>query len=137
MNAVPGKTILMVDIRGINENSIKRIAEEMENSVKEICEKRQIKYQIKVADKKSPVLLDKKMQNDLCESAKRLGLSHRIMPSGAGHDAMSFANICPTCMIFVPCKDGISHNILEHAEIDDIVNGTKVIFDYLKNNPAC
>ena len=49
------------------------------------------------------------------------------MPSGAGHDSMHWANYAPTGMIFIPCKDGISHNPAETAAIEDIVTGTTIL----------
>jgi N-carbamoyl-L-amino-acid hydrolase len=49
------------------------------------------------------------------------------MPSGAGHDAQMFAPNCPTAMIFVPSKDGISHNIREHTDAADIQAGANVL----------
>jgi acetylornithine deacetylase/succinyl-diaminopimelate desuccinylase-like protein len=53
---------------------------------------------------------------DAVESAtKALGYSHRRITSGAGHDACNLANVVPSAMIFVPCKDGVSHNELEDA----------------------
>lgn len=51
---------------------------------------------------------------DLVEAiVKKQGLSHRRMPSGAGHDAQMFAPNCPVAMIFIPSRDGVSHNVDE------------------------
>ena len=49
------------------------------------------------------------------------------MISGAGHDAKYLAQICPTAMIFVPCKDGISHNEIEEATPEDVAAGCDVL----------
>ena len=48
-------------------------------------------------------------------AAKSLGYSHRRITSGAGHDACNLNTVMPAAMVFVPCKDGISHNELEDA----------------------
>jgi N-carbamoyl-L-amino-acid hydrolase len=48
-------------------------------------------------------------------------------PSGAGHDAMYLARLCPAGMIFVPCRDGISHNEAESATPADLAAGTRVL----------
>jgi N-carbamoyl-L-amino-acid hydrolase len=53
-------------------------------------------------------------------SADRLGLSSIDMISGAGHDAVYLARVAPTAMVFVPCKDSISHNEIEDARMDDL-----------------
>ena len=49
------------------------------------------------------------------------------MFSGAGHDACKIAEIAPTAMIFVPCKDGVSHTEREEASPDDLTAGTQVL----------
>jgi N-carbamoyl-L-amino-acid hydrolase len=49
------------------------------------------------------------------------------MPSGAGHDSRYLHYWCPTGMIFIPCKDGISHNEAESAAKEDIAVGTRVL----------
>ena len=49
--------------------------------------------------------------------------------SGATHDAKYLAKVCPTGMIFVPCKDGISHSESEMAKAEDLIAGANVIFD--------
>jgi N-carbamoyl-L-amino-acid hydrolase len=49
------------------------------------------------------------------------------MPSGAGHDAQMLARICPTAMVFIPSVGGLSHNIAEFSEADDIEAGANVL----------
>ncbi len=60
-------------------------------------------------------------------AAGALGLRHRRMPSGAFHDAQFVAPICPSGMIFVPCRKGISHNPAEYAEPGWLAAGTRVL----------
>jgi N-carbamoyl-L-amino-acid hydrolase len=59
--------------------------------------------------------------------AARLGLAHRDIVSGAGHDAVYMARVAPTAMIFVPCEDGISHNEIENAKPADLEAGCNVL----------
>ena len=61
----------------------------------------------------------------------RLGLPHMDLPSGAGHDAMHIATLCPAGMIFVPCERGISHNEAENATPADLAAGARVLADTL------
>lgn len=72
------------------------------------------------------------LQQKLLHAAKELKIPHRSMISGAGHDAMSFAHICDTAMVFIPCAKGISHNKKEFTTIESICDGAKVIYEYLK-----
>ena len=64
-------------------------------------------------------------------AAGSLGISCRNMPSGAGHDAMAFAPLFPTGMVFIPCEKGISHNPLESAALESILDGADVLWAYL------
>ena len=61
------------------------------------------------------------------KAAERLGYPHMELVSGAGHDAIYLASVCPAGMIFVPCKDGISHNEIEDAKASDLAAGCNVL----------
>jgi beta-ureidopropionase / N-carbamoyl-L-amino-acid hydrolase len=63
------------------------------------------------------------------EAAERRGVPHRDILSQAGHDAYYVSRIAPTAMIFTPCRDGISHNEAEHAELDYTSPGVNVLLD--------
>ena len=67
----------------------------------------------------------------LCGSAKQpaqaLGVAHKDILSQAGHDAYYVSRLAPTAMIFTPCRDGISHNEAEHAELDYTSPGVDVL----------
>lgn len=132
MNVVPGEVIMGVDIRGVDTNSLDRIENRIKNACKKICSKRKITYFRQKTSDIPPINMDHDMQNKLMEAAKRLKISSRYMMSGAGHDAMSFAAICDTAMVFIPCYKGISHNKNEFAKIESLCDGTKVIYEYLK-----
>lgn len=64
--------------------------------------------------------------------ARALKLPNMDMPSGAGHDAMHIATLCPAGMIFVPCERGISHNEAENATPQDLAAGTRVLVEVLE-----
>jgi beta-ureidopropionase / N-carbamoyl-L-amino-acid hydrolase len=61
--------------------------------------------------------------------AETLGLAHRDIISGAGHDAVHLSTVTPTAMIFVPCKDGLSHNEAESATIEHCAAGAQVLLE--------
>ena len=63
--------------------------------------------------------------------ADALALANMDMPSGAGHDAMHIARLCPAGMIFVPCERGISHNEIENATPADLAAGARVLVEVL------
>lgn len=131
-NVVPGRVKMGLDIRGVEKDSIDRIDDEIVEFVDEVCKKRNLKYELDNISKAIPVKLDENLKNELSEVATKLGIEHKIMNSGAGHDAMKFWDIAPTGMVFIPCKDGVSHNKAEEIEYEDIILGSKIIFEELK-----
>ena len=66
-------------------------------------------------------------------SANSLGLSNNIMDSGAGHDTAQLSRVVPAAMIFIPCKDGLSHCPDEYADAYDISKGTAVLYKMVEN----
>ena len=131
-NVVPGRVKMGLDIRGVDKDSIDRIDDEIVKFVDEVCKKRDLNYELDNISKAIPVKLDEELKNELSEIATKLGIEHKIMNSGAGHDAMKFWDIAPTGMLFIPCRDGVSHNKAEDIDYEDIILGSKIIFEELK-----
>ena len=131
-NVVPGRVKMGLDIRGVEKDSIDRIDDEIVKFVDEVCKKRNLNYELDNISKAIPVKLDENLKNELSEIATKLGIEHKIMNSGAGHDAMKFWDIAPTGMLFIPCRDGVSHNKAEEIDHEDIILGSKIIFEELK-----
>lgn len=76
-----------------------------------------------------PVKCSENLINCLKQSCKELEIDAPIIVSGAGHDAMFLAEITEIGMVFVRCRNGISHSPKEWAEIDDILIGTKILYE--------
>ena len=131
-NVVPGKVKMGIDIRGIETESIKRVDKKITEYIDEVCRKRGLDYSLVPISKDIPVKLDEKLRDDMKNTADFLGIKNMVMNSGAGHDAMKFADIAPAGMVFIPCKDGVSHNKDEEIDVEDIVLGSRVIFEQLK-----
>ena len=74
-----------------------------------------------------PTPFDKECVNAIRSSAKRGKYNYKDIVSGAGHDAVYMAGIVPTGMIFIPCEDGISHNEIENATVEDCAAGCQVL----------
>ena len=79
----------------------------------------------------APTDFDRRVIDLVRAKAQALGLSNMDMPSGAGHDAMHIARLCPAGMIFVPCERGISHNEIENATPADLAAGARVLVEVL------
>ena len=72
-------------------------------------------------------IFDNELISIIRGNATALGYSHRDLASQAGHDAYFLAHVCPTAMIFTPCKDGITHNNAEYASLEDLEPGFNVL----------
>jgi N-carbamoyl-L-amino-acid hydrolase len=132
MNVIPGEVQIGVDMRGIDSASLDRMESRLKAVCKRVCEKRKLKYFREKISDIPPIGMSPELQQKLLKSAKELRIPHRQMISGAGHDAMSFTNICDSAMVFIPCLKGISHNKKEFTSIDSICDGAMVIYNYMK-----
>lgn len=131
-NVVPGMVKMGIDIRGVDCDSILRVDEGIRNYIEEKCNLRKLDYELILVSKGKPVLLDKNLIKELEDTANSLGIKYLVMNSGAGHDAMKFWDIAPTGMIFIPCKDGVSHSAAEEINFEDIILGSKILYEQLK-----
>lgn len=131
INAIPGTTSLRIDLRGIHSESLVNMDRLLKKQVDDICHRRGVSYQLTCIGKMEPCHMNSTLVEQLCCSADTEGLSFRRMPSGAGHDALSFVHLCPTAMVFIPCKDGISHNIAEYTSPEQIEAGIQVLVRFL------
>ena len=127
MNVIPGEVELWVDLRGIDKESIQRTFQEIKDSTNAICQERDNSAKIEMLSATDPVAVDPHIMKILSWAAEEAGASYRVMPSGAGHDAMYMAELAPTGMIFIPCKGGISHNPDEYSTPEQIDVGIQVL----------
>lgn len=127
INVVANKARLTVDLRNPDDEHLKKAEAELDRFVRKLAEKEHIDIHSKTLARFEPVVFDPALVDLIESSAKNLDLSVRRMFSGAGHDAQMMARICPTAMIFVPSKDGVSHSIHEYTEPSDIEAGTNVL----------
>ena len=131
LNVVPGAAELGIDLRGSRLDSLDRMEQDTLSAAREICQRRNISLTESKLSELDPVSMDPSLQQGLMAAADRLGISCRNMPSGAGHDAMAFAPLFPTGMVFIPCEKGISHNPMESTSLRSILDGADVLWAYL------
>ena len=128
LNVIPGSVRMGIDIRDIDQENLEKAALLIEKSIEEIAQKRGLIYTLKELTHDTPVSLDKKIIETLKREAHRINIPTLELPSGAGHDAMHMPYVAThTGMVFVPCKEGISHNIAEEVNMDDVICATEVI----------
>ena len=132
LNVVPGEARLGVDLRDIDKASLEELNLELRNFVGELSHELKFSYEIRELSSDEPVKLSKHAINLLEDEAKKLGIKTLTLPSGAGHDAMNLTKLASSVgMLFIPCVDGISHNIAEAINFKDAVFATKILTNAL------
>jgi len=126
-NVIPGDLAFTVDIRSSESATLDKLHDALQSAVAEIVVRRNVKITVEQIWRKEPTVFDTKLVDAVEAATKEIGYSHRRITSGAGHDACNLAGVVPAAMIFVPCKDGISHNELEDATQADCTAGANVL----------
>jgi N-carbamoyl-L-amino-acid hydrolase len=124
-NVIPGQVDLTVEIRSLDDAILDRAAAELA----EYAEKAGATF--KEASNKSQVMSDPSLMDAFAAASDELGLAHRTIASGAGHDAMCMAEIGPEAMLFVPSRGGVSHSPDEYTEPEHCINGARVLLGAL------
>ena len=130
-NIVPGKVTTSLGLRDMDATKIQMIFEKIQVEVRQIETVTGTKFDFKPISDSQPAPTDARFRRVIDEAAKQLGLTTKLMPSGAGHDAQEIAALCPIGMIFVPSRDGISHSPREFSRPEDITNGANVLLHTL------
>jgi beta-ureidopropionase / N-carbamoyl-L-amino-acid hydrolase len=126
-NVIPGKVTIGMELRDLDAGKIKDLFERSREAADEIGRMNGTTFHFASEDVSAPALTDKYVQGLIAVAAKRLGMSTKLMPSGAGHDAQEMANLGPMGMIFIPSVGGISHSPREFSHPGDIENGANVL----------
>ena len=128
-NTVPGRTTFTIDMR----HPVDAVLDAHEAKLKEIVAAKAAPCTsgIERVVAVPPTDFDPMVIDMVRAKTNALKLSNMDMPSGAGHDAMHIAHLCPTGMIFVPCERGISHNEIENATPQDLAAGARVLVEVL------
>jgi allantoate deiminase len=128
-NIIPESVEFTLDIRDVELERRNHIIKKIEDKIKQVSNDRRLDYEIERNVDVAPVKCSKNLVKSLKEASEQLGIEAPVMVSGAGHDAMLLAEITEIGMVFVRCKNGISHQPNEWADTDDIVIGTNVLFE--------
>ena len=126
-NVIPGEIAFTIDIRSPEAAIMDALDRDIRAAAKEIAQRRRVDITIDQIWRKPPTIFDKTLVDAVESATRELGYSNRRITSGAGHDACNLAGVVPSAMIFVPCKDGISHNELEDATQADCSAGANTL----------
>ena len=127
VNVIAREAKITVDLRNTDEALLKAAESRMAKHIDALARNEGVRIDARTLARFEPVEFDGAMVQRVAYMAQELGHSVRLMPSGAGHDAQMFAPNCPTGMIFVPSKDGISHNVREYTAPEQIQAGADIL----------
>jgi allantoate deiminase len=127
VTTVPGLVRLWVDVRDVDADVQRSTANAILVRAQEIGEARGATVTGRVISDQRPVVLEAWPRALAHEECERSGLSYRVLPSGAGHDAAVVARHAPATMVFIPCADGISHSPRESASPNDIAAAAALV----------
>jgi N-carbamoyl-L-amino-acid hydrolase len=126
-NVIPGKVILSLELRDLDDRKIARIFQQIRAEATRIGRDSGTTFSFREININTGAPTDLRIRAIVERSAKSLGLTTRRMPSGAGHDAQDMTRLGPVGMIFVPSVGGISHSPRELSRPADIENGANVL----------
>jgi N-carbamoyl-L-amino-acid hydrolase len=132
-NVVPGRCRLVVDARTTNPALTSQFVEAIEQeSVQHARVARVTRAALATLSDAPPVACHPDLRDALRQGARALGLTQTDLASGAGHDAAFMSRICPSAMLFVPCRGGKSHAPDEWSEREQIAAGAAVVLQAIK-----
>jgi N-carbamoyl-L-amino-acid hydrolase len=128
-NTVPGRVLFTIDLRHPEAAVLSRLGDQVEA----VCRAQAQDCRVVVTETlhSPPVEFDPAIRAMLRNAATRQALAHLDMVSGATHDAKYMADLCPSGMLFVPCRGGVSHNESEYAAPADLAAGTKILAEVM------
>ncbi len=126
-NVIPGEVKFSIDLRNINDELLNKMHEEILAFADKVSQETGLKIHTERVSYYPPCPFHPDCVEAVRSATAKLGYTNMDVVSGAGHDAIYAARLAPAGMIFVPCKDGISHNEIEDARADHLEAGCNVL----------
>ena len=126
-NVIPGKVGFSIDLRNASAEALDRMDDELRGFIERVRHDSGLFVGVQEVAHYPACPFDAGCVGVVRSTAGKLGYSHMSVTSGAGHDAIYVARVAPAAMIFVPCKDGISHNEIEDADPVHLEAGANVL----------
>lgn len=126
-NVIPGRVKFSIDLRNATDALVDQMADEVKAFAAKVGQEHGVDVKIEMVSSYNAIQFHDNCVDAVGRAAKKLGYSNMPAVSGAGHDAVYMAKLAPAGMIFIPCKDGISHNEIEDAKPEHITAGCNVL----------
>ena len=132
VNVISGRCQFSLDIRSEEDTLREAALAEILQKINDIAVLRNVELKIEQTHSAPAVHCDSALQNTLLKGVTEAGIEPKVLASGAGHDAMAMAEICPVAMLFTRCKGGISHHPAESITTDDVAASLAVMHHSLR-----
>ena len=126
-NVIPGQVKFSVDFRNLSQDGLDRMDAAMRTQFAALAAQCQCTVDMEQVVKFEPCIFHPDCVASVRKATAQLGYDCMDVVSGAGHDAVYINRVAPSAMIFVPCKDGISHNEIEDAKPEHLAAGCNVL----------
>lgn len=130
-NVIPGEVHFTIDIRSGDQMRRDKAAEDIIDAIQDIADARNLGFTIQGVHDLPASPCDPALMAMMDAALADAGQPPFRLVSGAGHDAMVMAALCPTAMLFIRCKDGISHNPAEHVDPADAGIALQVMLGFI------
>lgn len=127
-NVIPEVARLRLDVRHARDDRRRAVHQEILSRGEAIAHRRRLTFAVDWLAEQSAVTADGRLSHELAESIKDCGVPLRDLPSGAGHDAAVMATRFPSAMLFLRCRDGISHHPNESVREEDVAVAIEVLW---------
>ncbi len=136
VNVIPSEVTFTLDVRAPDDPVRDTAVAEIEGAIAAIAARRNVAARVALVHQAPATACSPHIVEALTQSVRRQGLAPFALPSGAGHDAMAIAPLCPMGMVFVRCAGGISHNPGESITVDDADMCVRVLLDFIRHFDA-
>jgi N-carbamoyl-L-amino-acid hydrolase len=126
-NVVPGLAKLVIELRDLSTDKLADLGERIRARAADIASATRTQIEIRRVSRNPPAVATPEVQSAIERASSALGLASARLPSGAGHDAQSMAQLGPMGMIFVPSIGGVSHSPKELTSWQDCAQGANVL----------
>jgi ureidoglycolate amidohydrolase len=127
INSIPSRTYLEIDVRDISQERRDSVLNSIREQAAKIGAEHNQKTSVELINADPPATCAPEIVAAIEKSCADIGLKCQRMISRAYHDSLFMAQICPTAMIFIPCRDGVSHRPDEYASPEAIASGVIVL----------
>jgi len=127
VNSIPSRVEMEADIRDTDEQRRNQVLRKIEEACTRVAAARKVQVSVTLINADAPATCSTRIVEAVVQAAAENGLSYKKMVSRAYHDSLFMARIAPVGMVFIPCRDGVSHRPDEYSAPQEIENGVKVL----------